>query len=144
LQEFVYTLVTTQRISHLKILLFDSPQDCPREVSLPTLMNHSSSSYFDQQSQAWILHSYADVVSALQNDSLMLPESGEADGSSPHDMRRSLAQQFSGSRIAEWRQAAESAGEALMRRLPDRFAIDIIGRFARPWALHLAGLRHGG
>ena len=112
----------------------------PRTPGAHSLMQHTASPNFDQQSQRWVLHTYWDVISALQSGSFTKAYPNDETDIDASAMRKHIAEHFSGVQLTEWRDAAQSAANELIDQLPSDYAIDIIGRFARPWALKLAGL----
>lgn len=93
---------------------------------------------FDPTLDAWILTRHADVSAALRDPRLAVPGTG-ADGDAAHvAVREAAANAVSPTRLTAWRAEIVASARALTERLPAGVPVDLVGAFARPWAVALA------
>src|SRR5579872_1986843 len=102
--------------------------------------------YFDQAAGAWILSRYAEVIAAFREPRLWpIGQRGE-DQFSVRDetgrlrVRGDLLDAISPARLAEWQPQMQELADKSAERLPLDRPVDLLGEFAKPWALALAML----
>jgi cytochrome P450 len=98
---------------------------------------------FDPAFGAWILTRHADVSAALRDPRLAVPGTG-ADGDAAHvAVREAAANAVSPTRLTAWRAEIVTSARVLTECLPAGMPVDLVGAFARPWAVALAARATG-
>lgn len=100
--------------------------------------------YFDKKLEAWVFTSYADVLAAFRNRSLV--PAGPKGGPNPKraneadrlKMRAEAKAALSLRHLRKWQKILAPEAEALTQSLPVGEPVDLIAEFARPLCLMLA------
>ncbi|MGH9674521.1 MAG: hypothetical protein ACRD44_15180, partial [Bryobacteraceae bacterium] len=93
----------------------------------------SQAPYFDSEACTWVLSRYADVLAAL-NEPRLRP-AGEAVTA---DVRERTRAALSPSRLVDWQTHMKAKAAEMAAALAGHHAAEVIGEFARPWALDAA------
>jgi cytochrome P450 len=105
--------------------------------------------HFDPALNAWVLTSYAEVNAALREKRLSAVSArgdgdpGTFDEAAHERFREQARASLSAERLAEWRGLMEPLARRMVAALPSSRAVDLVGEFAEPWSLAVAGIVTG-